>query len=242
MSRPLDIVVPVLNEAAVVDAFCDRVEALGLGAALLFVDNGSTDGTLERLERRGVRLIRHATNLGYGASIRDGIAGSDAERIVIIDADLEYPPESIPQLLEALEHSPAVYGSRFLDRGAPAMPWLRRIGNRCVTGLYNLLFRQRATDLYTGMKALRRGAFSLASLERTGFEHVVELAVLIAHSGSRIRDVPIAYAPRERGASKMRHLPETLKFLYLVLRYWPSFAWAAVALRLRGHGARAGRP
>ena len=219
MARPLDIVVPVLNEVAYVADFCDRIEALGLGSALIFVDNGSTDGTLERLEQRGVRLIRHATNLGYGASIRDGIAASEGERIVIIDADLEYPPEAIPSLLEALERSPAVYASRFLTGTLP-MPRLRVVGNRLVTQLYNLLFRQELTDLYTGMKALRRSAFPLATLERTGFEHVVELAALIARTGCRIIDVPVAYTPRSRGASKMRHVPEMVKFLYLVVLYW----------------------
>jgi glycosyltransferase involved in cell wall biosynthesis len=218
--RPLDIVVPVLDEEASIGEFVERVRALGLADALVFVDNASTDGTIAFLERLPeVRLVRHATNEGYGASIRDGIASSNGERIVIIDADLEYPPEAIPAIVAALDEHAAVYGSRFLDGPPPEMPLLRRIGNRVVTGFFNVLFAQRTTDLYTGMKGLRRHAIDLDDLERTGFEHVVELAARIAASGARIHDVAVRYTPRTRGVSKMRHVPETLKCVALTLVY-----------------------
>src|SRR5438093_9856478 len=96
VTRALDIVVPIRNEVDSIDEFHARVERLGLADALIFVDNASTDGTLERLAVcPRVRVIRHATDEGWGASMRDGIAASDGELIVIIDADLEYPPEAI---------------------------------------------------------------------------------------------------------------------------------------------------
>jgi len=202
------IVVPVLNEEASIDEFHDRMLRLGYADALLFVDNASSDGTVAQIERRGARVLRHASNEGYGASIRDGIAASDAELIVVIDADLEYPPEAVPAIVDALQTYPVVYASRFLGPRPPDMPLLRRAGNRLVSGLFNALYRQRATDLYTGMKGLRRSALPLGQLRRAGFEHCVELAALITVSGLRIHDVPIEYRPRQRGRSKMRHLPE----------------------------------
>lgn len=221
MGRALDIVVPVLNEEASIGEFYERVKSLGLADALIFVDNASSDGTVALIERLpGVRLVRHATNEGYGASIRDGIASSDGERIVIIDADLEYPPEAIPAIVAALGDHAAVYGSRFLAGSPPEMPLARRVGNRLVTALFNVLFAQRTTDLYTGTKGLRRGAFPLGRLARPGFEHVVELGALIAAKGERIHDVPVRYVPRSRGVSKMRHLPETLKCVALTIAYW----------------------
>lgn len=221
MTHPLDIVVPVLNEEECVEEFYERVRRLGLAEALIFVDNASTDRSVELIEKMpGTRLVRHAVNEGYGASILDGIAASDGERVVVIDADMEYPPEAIPALLRALDEHAAVYASRFVGDTPPAMPWLRRCGNRIVTGLFNLLFAQRTTDLYTGMKALRRADLPLHTLRRRGFEHVVELSALIARSGHRIHDVPIVYAPRRRGTSKMRHLPEALKFVAFTIGYW----------------------
>jgi len=217
----IDIVVPVYNEQASIDEFYERVARLGLASHLLFVDNASTDGTVAAIERHpDVRLIRHATNEGYGASIRDGITASEAEYIVVIDADLEYPPESIPALLQALEAHPVVFGSRFLGPQPPAMSLLRRLGNRWASGLFNVLFGQRTTDLYTGMKGLRRSRVPLSLLRCDGFEHCVELAAVIARAGHRIHEIPVEYRPRQKGRSKMRHVREGLKLTTHMIGQW----------------------
>jgi glycosyltransferase involved in cell wall biosynthesis len=220
MGRTVDIVVPVCNEAGSIDEFYARVDRLGLAEALVFVDNGSTDGTAERLAAHpGARVIRHATNEGWGASVRDGIAASDGERIVIIDGDLEYPPEAIPPLLAALERSPVVYGSRFLGPRAPAMPRSRRLGNRMLSAVYNLLFRQRITDFATGMKGMRRDAVPLARLRQSGWQHGAELAALIAFSGHQIAEIAVEYTPRRSGRSKLRPVREALKVIAYLLAY-----------------------
>jgi hypothetical protein len=70
------------------------------------------------------------------------------------------------------------------------------------------------------MKGLRRTALPLSGLRQDGFEHVVELGVMIALAGETIHDVPVAYTPRRRGRSKMRHVPESLKFAAYVCGYW----------------------
>jgi hypothetical protein len=100
------------------------------------------------------------------------------------------------------------------------MPLLRRLGNRMASALFDVLYRQHTTDVYTGMKGLRRNALPLATLRRPGFEHAAELAVLITLAGLRIHDVPVEYRPRTAGRSKMRHVPETAKLLAYLLRYW----------------------
>jgi hypothetical protein len=99
------------------------------------------------------------------------------------------------------------------------MPFLRRIGNRVVSRVFNLLFRQNTTDFYTGVKALRREALDCLSLRRDGFEHVVEMGAQLARAGFRIREIPVSYEPRARGTSKMRHLPELFKYVWFVLCY-----------------------
>jgi dolichol-phosphate mannosyltransferase len=216
----VQIVVPVLNEKGSIGEFCDRVQRIGYAGALIFVDNASNDGTVELLERLpGARIIRHPRNLGYGASIRDGLAAAAAAKVVIIDADLEYPPEVIPALVAGLDRDAVIYGSRFLSAGPPRMPFLRRLGNRIVSRLFNLMYRQSTTDFYTGVKALRRDALDCLSLRRDGFEHVVEMGAQLARAGFRIREVPVEYEPREKDTSKMRHLPELLKYVWFVLWY-----------------------
>lgn len=220
----LSIVVPTCNEAGSVDEFYRRIDALGFAACLIFVDNASTDGTLERLAAlpQG-RVIRHATNEGWGASLRDGIAASDSRLIVLMDGDLEYPPEALPRLLTALERHGVVYGSRFRGARRPDMPWARRFGNALMSGFYNLLYGQRISDFATGMKGLRRDAAPWQRLRRDGWEHGAEIAALAAFAGNRIAEIGVDYAPRQRGSSKMRHIRDALTVS----------AWL-VWLRLRG--------
>jgi glycosyltransferase involved in cell wall biosynthesis len=216
----IDVIIPILNEEEMVGVFFDRISSLPLPLHFIFVDNASTDRTKEIVRSfPRATLIEHEKNEGYGGSILDGIGRSDAEVIVIIDADAEYPPEVIPALIDALEENEAVYTSRFLAPGDVDMPLFRRVGNRAITGSFNVLFGQNLTDLYTGCKALRRSALDGLALERKGFEHVLELGVKLALKGIRIAEVPIRYEPRSTGRSKMRHVSETLKFIYLLLRY-----------------------
>ena len=221
-----DLVVPVFNEREILPLFLNRIEALPLTLNLIFIDNGSTDGTVEFLRARpGITFISHDKNLGYGRSLIDGLLLSTSEKVIIIDADCEYPPEAIPLLLDRLATASVVYGSRFLSRWPVDMSHSRKWGNNILTIFFNLLYRQGLTDLYTGMKALRREAFQGLSFTRSGFEHVVELAACLALRGHRIVEIPIAYTPRQTGRSEMRHLKEGLKALMVMISY-----------RLHNHG------
>jgi glycosyltransferase involved in cell wall biosynthesis len=145
----VDVVVPVLNEREMLPRFLDRVDSLGLPLHLIFVDNGSRDGTLEFLASRPeISVLAHGQNLGYGRSLADGLSASQAERVIIIDADGEYPPEAIPLLLKGLEQTPVVYASRFLSGGKIAMSRTRVLGNRGLTTLFNLLRATPDRPLY----------------------------------------------------------------------------------------------
>jgi glycosyltransferase involved in cell wall biosynthesis len=213
----VDIVVPILNEASCVDELIDRLGRACPGARLIFVDNGSRDGTLERLEARRAEVIRHARNEGYGKSLRDGIEAGRRPVILTIDADLEYPPETAPRLLAALESSPVAYGSRFIP-APPLMSFPRRLGNQALTALFNLVCRQQITDLYTGIKAFRRDALGGRPFRESGFVFVVEFAVRAAKV-CRIADVPVEYRPRVKGTSKMRHVAEGLRAVAALWKY-----------------------
>ena len=220
MAPRVDIIVPVCNEVGSIDELYARVDRLALADRLIFVDNASTDGTLERLAACAkARVIRHATNEGWGASVRDGIAASDGELIVLVDADLEYPPEEIPRLLAALQQHPVVYCSRFRGPRPPDMPLARRLGNALMSGFFNSLFAQHTTDFATGMKGLRRAAVPLARLRQNGWVHGAEIAALIAFAGHRIEEIAVAYTPRQRGRSKLRPVREALKVIAYLLAY-----------------------
>ncbi len=218
--NPFDLVIPVFNEAENLPLLFSRLEKLLLKANIIFVDNGSTDGSLQLLKAfSGAHIISHVHNEGYGASIKDGIEAGKNSHIVIMDADCEYPPECIPDLLQAMEHHEIVYASRFLQSAAGTMPWLKAKGNQMVSEAFNILFHQQVTDLYTGCKALRRQCLKNIKLEQPGFEHVLELSAKLAVQGYRIHEIPVKFSPRQNGQSKMRHVAETAKFFYWLLQY-----------------------
>ena len=220
MASGIDVIVPVYNEEEVLEQFLQRIQSIPLKLNLIFVDNASTDRTVEILQKlEGITIVRHERNEGYGASICDGISHSQGEILVIIDADCEYPPESIPQLVERLEKSDVVYASRFLEKTDIPMPRLKLIGNRMITAVFNLLFNQKITDLYTGCKALKRSVLEGVTLRRKGFEHVLEMGVQLSRKAVPIDEIFVHFMPRQTGQSKMRHISETIKFLYLILWY-----------------------
>jgi len=217
----IDVIVPVLNEGAVLEQFYQRIRAVPLDINLIFIDNASTDSTLSILESfKDITVIRHDCNEGYGASICDGILNSSEDVIVIIDADCEYPPESLPEMVHRLEDVDVVYASRFLKAVYYNVPFFKMLGNKIISSLFNLLFHQNLTDLYTGCKTLKRSALKGISLERKGFEHVVELSIKLAKKGVAIADVHVDFSPRQTGRSKMKHLQETSKCIYLIFYYF----------------------
>lgn len=217
----IDVIVPVFNEAEILPEFHRRISSLGVPLNIIYIDNGSSDGSVEIISSfAGVKLIRHATNEGYGGSILDGIAQSSGQKIIIIDADCEYPPEAVPDLIRALATSEVVYTSRFLEGRNSFMPFTKRIGNQLISRVFNLLFRQTVTDLYTGCKAFHRSALAGVELHRKGFEHVLELGVKLARKGKKITEIAVDFTPRHTGEAKMRHFSETVKYLYLTIYYF----------------------
>lgn len=219
-AKTIDVVVPVFNEARTLPEFLRRIDALHLPLRIICVDNGSRDGTVNLLKSQtDITLIRHDTNLGYGRSLIDGLSHATAEIVIILDADCEYPPETIPSMLKCLETVPVVYGSRFLPNADADIPRKFRWGNRSLTWLFNVVYRRSLTDLYTGMKGFRREVIQDLRLRRSGFEHVVELTARLVRNNIEIAETPVAYRRRKTGKSKMRHLKEGLKALACLMYY-----------------------
>lgn len=215
-----DIIVPVYNEAEILPRFYERITSLGLDLNLIFIDNASNDDSVAIIDSfDNVQLIRHSTNEGYGSSLIDGMRTCTNDNIIIIDADCEYPPEAIANILTALEGNDIVYTSRLLNGNTAKMPFLKYTGNRIISGLFNTLFGQNTTDLYTGCKGFKRHCLEGIDFKRMGFEHVLEFACLLSRQGYKIVDVPVVFEPRHTGSSKMKHLSETSKFLSLLIYY-----------------------
>lgn len=196
----ISFVVPVYNEAGTILAVVRRLSALPFDKEILVVDDGSTDGTRERLREirdPSVRTLLHPWNQGKGAAIRTGLAECRGRVIAVQDADLELDPEEFLKLLPpVLDGRCAVmYGSRFLR--AAARPGDRSWwANRILTLLTDLMFAATITDMETCYKVFRADVVQGLHLECRRFEFEPEVTAKLILAGHRIVEMPIAYRPR----------------------------------------------
>ncbi len=204
MTLKLSIVIPVYNEKPTLELSLSRVLATPYDKEVLVVDDGSTDGSrdiLQRLAERDprVRPFMQPHNQGKGAAVRRGIREATGDVVLIQDADLEYDPADYGTLLEPIERGDAdvVYGSRFQGRPGRVLYFRHYLGNRLLTLISNVFTDLNLTDMETGYKAFRREVFSCIELEsdRFGFEPEVTAKVSrIKHV--RIYEVPVSYRGR----------------------------------------------
>ncbi|HUK33172.1 MAG TPA: glycosyltransferase family 2 protein, partial [Vicinamibacterales bacterium] len=168
---------------------------------LIVVDDGSTDGTRERLQELqrelGFTLVQQPKNAGKGAALRAGFARVRGDIVVIQDADLEYSPEEYPELVELIcsGRADVVYGSRFLGRHRVFM-FVHYLGNRLLTLLTNVLYNTMLTDMETCFKAMRVDVIRSMTLRSNRFGIEPELTAKIFKRGYRVYEIPITYDGR----------------------------------------------
>jgi len=217
----VSIIVPAYNEVDTIEAVLSRLLKVCQSLPsfeIIVIDDGSTDGTAERVERfSSVRLVRQE-NQGKGAALRTGLRVSEGDIVVIQDADMEYHPEDIPQLIEPILRgkADAVYGSRFKGN-MDGMSFSHYIGNRLISLSTKLLFGVSVTDVMTGHKAFRRKIFNPALIKENGFTVEIEITARILKNRWRLIEIPIAYSYRKHGVAKINYA-DGLRSLLKVIR------------------------
>jgi glycosyltransferase involved in cell wall biosynthesis len=205
----VSFLVPAYNEAATIEALLDAVWALDLDKQLVVVDDGSTDGTADIVERwrdgRDEVVFLSQKNRGKGAAVRAAIPHADGDISVIQDADLEYDPADVPALIEPIERGVAdvVYGSR-LSGGRPQRAYLfwHLVGNRFLSLLTNLLYNTTLSDMETGYKAFRTEILRSLDLHQDDFAIEPEITAKICKRKLRVYELPIAYYGRTYAEGK----------------------------------------
>jgi glycosyltransferase involved in cell wall biosynthesis len=205
----LSIIVPVYNEARTVSAVLDRLEQieLPLDREIVAVNDGSTDGTREALDRYVARpnltVIHAARNAGKGSAIRLALARVRGDIVAIQDADLELDPAQLAALVRPILDGEAdvVYGSRFLA-GTPDAPWLTIAANRLLTAVTNVLYGSGVTDMETCYKVMRTTIARSLGLEANRFDIEPEITAKLLRRGHRIHELPVRFEPRSRAAGK----------------------------------------
>src|ERR1700689_3636188 len=239
-SASLSVIVPAYNEQYLVETSLERLKILRDSSLLhlvkvIVVDDGSTDETADAIARFRASLgqdvrddklqwcfERHDKNKGKGAAIRTGLLQVDTELVVIHDADLEYHPHDLLQMVELFlfEDADAVFGSRFMPGGYKRALFFRHaLGNRLLTFLCDLVCDLNLTDMETCYKMVRSKLLKSIPLQSSTFDVEPELAIKLAKRGSRIFEVPINYSGRTYGEGKKIKWTDGIRALWAILYF-----------------------
>jgi glycosyltransferase involved in cell wall biosynthesis len=205
----LSILMPVYNERNTLENAVKRVLDVDypVDVELVIVDDGSTDGTRDLYAQweDDPRVVLHQkpSNGGKGSAIRKAAELATGDYVIICDADLEYAPEEIPDLLHPVLRGEAevVYGTRTFG-SHNAYSYIYVLGNRAVTTFANVLFNCYISDLETCFKLLPLDLYRSLDVRSAGFGMEAELTGKILRSGIRPYEVPISYRARGREEGK----------------------------------------
>lgn len=240
-SLSVSVVVPCHNEEGNIAACARRVPDMGSGTEIIFVDDGSKDGTraevLAAMEGDPrVRLVAYDTNHGKANAVRAGFDAARNDVLMILDADMTVAPEDLPKFLAPLQSGTAdfVNGTRLVyPMEGQAMPTINFLGNKAFCLLVSLVLRQRVSDTLCGTKALLRRDYESMPLPGRDRWGDFDLLFGAAREKLRILEIPIHYGERAAGESKMNVRAEGPIFLRTCLDGWRmlrrpgSVPWAA---------------
>ena len=213
----LSIIVPVYNEKTTILIILNKLIKLKLPAVteIIIVDDGSTDGTgslinsfIKKKKLNRLKVIVHKQNSGKGEAIKSAVKKASGDFILIQDADLEYNPDEIVNLLKPLKNrrlknlkNIAVFGSRFKNNYA-VIPKVYYLGNKMLTFITNIVYGVKLNDMETGYKLLPRSFARKVNLRSSHFNIEPEITAKLIKMGIIIKEVPISYKGRSHLAGK----------------------------------------
>jgi glycosyltransferase involved in cell wall biosynthesis len=244
--RPcLSVVIPAYNEQETLRDIVEKVLRLPLALEVIVVDDCSQDATPSLLadlsrEYPNLHSIRHERNQGKTAAVKAGIAASRGDIVIVQDADMEYDPAEIPDVIGPILNDKAdvVYGSRFLVRKATRVLYFYHfLANRILTFWCNLLSNMNMTDVETGYKAFRGSIIRDMVISSSGFGFEIEVTAKIAKLGVRIYEVPISYYGRTYEEGKKIGALDGLHAFWYVFKYNVLVSRARSFRTLNRHGS-----
>jgi len=202
-----------------------NVDIRELEKEIILVDDASTDGTDEILEKLttggGVKYFKHPYNRGKGAALRTAFSYVSGDIILIQDADLEYDPADYPLLLKPILDGRAdiVYGSRFLGGPHRVLFFWHYMANKFLTLLSNMLCNLNLTDMETGYKVFTRDCIEGLNFHSERFGIEPELTAKFARRRYHFYETPISYSGRDYSEGKKIGWKDGLAALWFIFRY-----------------------
>ena len=222
----LAVVLPTYNEVDNIPELIERLKSSlkGFDAEVIFVDDGSPDGTADLAERIGRRLwkckvVRRPRKMGLASAVLDGVKLARSDVIAVMDADLQHPPELLPKMyMKIMEGYDLVVASRCV-KGGRIEGWslARRLISLGATKLAHLLLpkARRVKDAMSGYFMIRRSILEGTRLNPKGYKILLE--VLAKCKVNSVAEVPYTFKPRKRGESKLG-FSEIISYLLFLLR------------------------
>ncbi|MEE9144048.1 MAG: glycosyltransferase family 2 protein, partial [Candidatus Binatia bacterium] len=218
----ISVIMPVFNEAQNLGRLLDQLQSLNLPSTeVIVVDDGSTDGSGEIAEKRGVKLIRHPYNIGNGAAIKSGIRAACGKTLVLMDGDGQHQPEEIPGLLAEANRYHMVVGAR--GKGS-RLRFHRFVANLIYNAFASYVAKFKVEELTSGFRVLaRQDAMRFIDLLPNTFSYPSTLTLAILRSGLTIKYVPIQTLYRS-GQSKISLITDGFRFLLIITRITTLFS------------------
>ena len=223
----LGVVIPVYNEEKTLHIIVSRVLARPEVGELVMVDDCSTDGTWQTMQKLAtsdsrIRIFQHAVNQGKGAALRTGFQHVESDIVIIQDADLEYDPDEYPKLLMPIltGRADVVFGSRFLGSGMHRVLYFwHYVGNRFLTLLSNMFTNLNLTDMETCYKVFRRKVLDELVIQENRFGFEPEITAKVAKLKVPIYEVSISYYGRTYDDGKKIGWKDGVRAIWCILKY-----------------------
>ncbi|MCU0611171.1 MAG: glycosyltransferase family 2 protein [Candidatus Eisenbacteria bacterium] len=221
MPDGVSIMIPAFNEEDGIGPTIEAVQQaflrIDLPGEIIVVDDGSTDGTVERAARyEGVRIVRHKENRGVGIARNTGILEARYQAVGMLDADGTYPADSIPALVEGLGEYHMTVGARVGRK--VARDWARMVPKWLILKLACYISGQRIPDLNSGLRLFRRdSALRFFNILPKGHSWVSTITLAMLSNGMAVKFVPVDYYKRI-GRSTFHPLRDTYNYIMVIIR------------------------
>jgi glycosyltransferase involved in cell wall biosynthesis len=187
MEKGVTVLIPARNEGERIGQVIRGIRKVSKDYKIIVIDDGSADRTGEVAESLGCKTYRLEKNMGKGFACRLGVEKSRTERIVFIDADMQFYPEEIPKLAERLDECDIVLGARV----SREIPIQRRISNSFARRMLNSIAKSKHRDVLCGFRAVKKESFRKLGLEKNRYEFESEMLIKAARMRMRICEVPV---------------------------------------------------
>jgi dolichol-phosphate mannosyltransferase len=223
MNPELAVLIPAWNEREnlehLIPALQDVLGKLGARAEIIVIDGGSHDGTDERAEAWGIRVLSQ-TEPGYGGALLTGFSATSASFIITMDADLSHQPVFVAELWKRREEAEVLIASRYVPGGSAEMPRLRLLLSRILNGTFGWLLSMPIRDLSTGFRLYHRKVLTSRHPVARDFDFLQEVLIRVYSEGWRVLETPFHYAPRGAGKSHAKLLRFGWGYSKTLWRMW----------------------